>query len=53
MARKDNRGRNLRTGERQRENGLYEYRYYDPITGKRDSIYHENLTELREMEKEI
>ncbi|MBD5491147.1 MAG: tyrosine-type recombinase/integrase [Lachnospiraceae bacterium] len=36
MARKDSRGRNLRTGERQRENGLYEYRYNDPVTGKMD-----------------
>lgn len=53
MARKDSRGRNLRTGERQRENGLYEYRYNDPVTGKRDSVYHEDLAGLREMEKDI
>lgn len=53
MARKDNRGRNLRTGERQRENGLYEYRYNDPVTGKRDSVYHMDLAALREMEKDI
>ena len=53
MARKDSRGRNLRTGERQRENDLYEYRYNDPVTGKRDSVYHEDLAGLREMEKDI
>lgn len=53
MARKDSKGRNLRTGERQRESGLYEYRYSDPITGKRDSIYHEDLAGLRELEKDI
>ena len=53
MARKDSRGRNLRTGERQRENGLYEYRYIDPVTGKRDSVYHEDLAGLREMEKDL
>lgn len=53
MARKDNRGRNLRTGERQREDGRYEYRYADPITGKRASVYHEDLAELRQMEKNI
>lgn len=52
MAKKDSRGRNLRPGERQRENGLYEYRYY-AATGKRNSIYHEDLAELRALEKKI
>ncbi len=35
MARKDNKGRNLKTGEYQRPDGRYEYRYKDEITGKR------------------
>ena len=39
MARKDNKGRNLKTGEYQRPDGRYEYRYKDEITGKRNSIY--------------
>ena len=29
MARKDNKGRNLKTGEYQRPDGRYEYRYKD------------------------
>ena len=39
MARKDNKGRNLKTGEYQRPDGRYEYRYKDEITGKRNSVY--------------
>ena len=35
MARKDNKGRNLKTGESQRPDGRYMYRYKDEITGKR------------------
>ena len=35
MARKDNKGRNLKTGEYQRPDGRYEYRYKDEITGNR------------------
>lgn len=53
MARKDNRGRNLRTGETQRADGRYDYRYTDPKTGKRVAVYSMDLAELREMEKQI
>jgi integrase len=53
MVKKDNKGRNLRTGERQRDNGLYEYRFRDPVSGKRNSIYNANLAALREMEADI
>ena len=53
MARKDNRGRNLKTVEYQRPDGRYEYRYKDEITGKRNSVYAADLASLREMEKKI
>lgn len=53
MTRKDNRGRNLRTGESQRADGRYDYRYTDKRTGKRVAIYSMDLAELREMVKEI
>lgn len=53
MARKDNKGRNLKTGEYQRPDGRYEYRYKDEITGKRNSVYAMELAELRELEKKI
>jgi len=53
MARKDNKGRNLKTGEYQRPDGRYEYRYKDEITGKRNSVYAADLASLREMEKQI
>ena len=53
MARKDNKGRNLKTGEYQRPDGRYEYRYKDEITGKRNSVYAADLVSLREMEKKI
>ncbi len=53
MARKDNRGRNLRTGESQRADGRYDYRYIDQKTGKRVTIYSTDLAELREMEKKV
>lgn len=52
-SRKDSRNRVLKTGEDQRENGTYQYRYIDPVTGKRVSIYAPTLQELREKEKEI
>ena len=39
MARKDNKGRNLKAGEYQRPDGRYEYRYKDEIIGKRNSVY--------------
>ena len=53
MARKDDRGRNLRTGESQRDDGRYMYRYTDKKTGKRIAIYHTDLAELRSMERNI
>lgn len=43
MARKDNKGRNLKTGEYQRPDGRYEYRYKDEITRKRNSVYAADL----------
>lgn len=53
MARKDSRGRNLRTGESERKDGIYMYRYTDVKSGKRQSIYAGDLPELREKEKQI
>ena len=53
MARKDNKGRNLKTGEYQRPDGRYEYGYKDEITGKHNSVYAANLASLREKEKKI
>ena len=50
--RKDNKGRILRTGEYQRANGLYQYRYKD-LNGKMKAICSKDLTELREKEKQI
>ena len=48
--RKDNEGRNLFTGESQRKDGTYMYRYTDPL-GKRKTIYAPTLNELRQKEK--
>jgi len=53
MARKDNRGRNLKVGESQRKDGLYMYRYTDEKTGKRSTIYDSDLASLRVKEKQI
>ena len=50
--RKDNKGRSLHTGEQQRKDGMYLYRYVD-ITGKRQTIYAKNLQELRLKEKQL
>ena len=63
MSRKDNKGRILRTGESQRKDGQYMYRYTDD-SGKRRTLYSWRLTEtdknpsgkksekcLRELEK--
>ena len=50
--RKDSKGRVLRTGESERKNGLYQYRYED-VNGKRQTIYDRDLNELRKKEKEI
>ena len=50
---KDNKGRKLKDGERQRPDGRYEYRYNDPITGKRASLYDMDLSSLRQREREL
>lgn len=50
--RKDNRGRILRTGESQRKDGTYQYRYAD-ILGTRRYIYDADLHKLREKEKDV
>ena len=50
--RKDKKGRVLRTGESQRKDLIYQYRYTD-IHGKRQTIYSSDLKELREKEKRI
>ena len=47
--RKDSKGRILKTGESQRKDGIYMYRYSD-IRGKRKTIYSNDLKELRERE---
>ena len=40
--RKDSKGRVLRTGESERKDGLYQFRYED-ISGKRQTIYDRDL----------
>lgn len=50
--RKDHKGRILRTGESQRKDLIYQYRYTD-VQVKRQTIYSSDLKELREKEKEI
>ena len=50
--RKDNKGRVLKTGESQRKDLIYQYRYTD-VHGKRQTIYSSDLKELREKEKMI
>lgn len=50
--RKDKNGRVLLTGENQRKDGIYQFRYKD-IWGKEQYIYSSDLEELREREKEI
>lgn len=50
--RKDNKGRVLKTGESQRKDGIYQYRYTDRL-GKRHTIYHADLNKLREQETAI
>ncbi|MBQ3193664.1 MAG: integrase DNA-binding domain-containing protein, partial [Oscillospiraceae bacterium] len=44
--RKDKKGRVLRTGESQRKDLTYQYRYQD-VTGKRRTVYAPTLEELR------
>jgi len=50
--RKDAKGRILKTGESQRKDALYQYRYTDNF-GKRQTIYSSTLQELRQKEAEI
>ena len=50
--RKDSKGRGLHTGEQQRKDGVYLYRYTD-VTGKRQTVYAGDLPELRAKEKQI
>ena len=50
--RKDKKGRVLRTGESQRIDLTYQYRYQD-VTGKRRTVYAPTLEELRAKEDEI
>ena len=50
--RKDNKGRVLQKGESQRKDGLYVYQYRD-VSGRRKSIYANNLSDLRKQEKQI
>ena len=51
-SRKDSKGRVLKTGESERKDGLYQYRYSD-ASGERRTIYANNLNELRKKEQEI
>ena len=53
MEKRDNKGRILKTGESQRKDGCYDYRYKDPRTGKRVAVYAADLPELRRKEREI
>ena len=50
--RKDNKGRNLRTGEYQRKDLIYQYKYIG-ADGKPKFIYSKDLQELREKEEQI
>lgn len=54
MARYDSKGRKLHTGESEEiERGSYKYRYIDPRSGKRNTIYAQDLAQLRKKEKEV
>lgn len=50
--RKDKKGRVLRTGESQRKDSVYQYRFTD-ARGKRRTIYDSTLDGLREKERQI
>lgn len=50
--RQDKKGRVLKSGERQRADGSYEYRYTDPL-GKQRSAYAKTIDELRQKEEQI
>jgi len=52
IKRKDNKGRMLNTGENQRKDSTYQYRYID-LMGKRKTVYAPTLKELRDKEKDI
>ena len=51
MARKDSKGRNLKTGESQRSDGRYQFSKM--INGKRYTIYNMDLAELRKEELKL
>ena len=51
--RKDNKGRGLEKNESQRTNGLYQYSYNDPYSGKRKYLYAKSMDKLRDKEKEL
>ena len=51
--RKDARGYKLNTGEYQRKDGRYSYKYTDKRRGERRSVYAESLAELRKKERKI
>lgn len=53
ISRKDSKGRKLHTGEIQRKDGVYLYRYTDICTGKRKTVYSNDLADLRRKEKAI
>ena len=53
ISRKDPKGRKLREGENWRNDGRYSYRYTDVRTGKRLTVYAQDLPELREKEKRL
>lgn len=50
--RKDSKGRVLKTGESQRKDGRYQYRFADRY-GERHTVYASTLSELRKKEQEI
>ncbi len=52
VKRKDNKGRVLRTGEGQRKDLTYQYRYTDGC-GKRQTVYAKTLDELRQKEEQL
>ena len=49
-SRKDSKGRVLKTGESERKDGLYQYRYTE-ANGERKTIYANNLNDLRKNKK--
>jgi hypothetical protein len=51
VRKKDQKGRVLKTGENQRKDGIYQYRYKDSF-GKTQYLYSTDLEKLREKERE-